>query len=169
MTKFAITTFLVLIVLVLADCGKRMTVTKARLAERGAPATTVSPASERSFSDGLSLYRADKLEAAAKYFHQAVQADPAHWQAHYFLGLIYRKQFDEKAAVAALHQALTHAPRESRERSLIYLALGELWEQQGDLSRAKLSYHTALNLHPGSARAQSGLRRLEQLSQRIEK
>lgn len=153
----------------MAGCGKQMTVTQARLVEAGAQAGTVSPASERSFSDGLSLYRADKLEAAARYFHQAVEADPTNWQAHYFLGLIYRKQFDEKAAVAALHRALTHAPDESRERALVYLALGKLWEQQGDLSRAKLSYHTALNLHPGSARAESGLRRLEQLSQRIEK
>jgi Tfp pilus assembly protein PilF len=156
-------------VLFIIGCGKQMTVTRAKLIEGAGPATSVSPASERSFSDGLSLYRADKLDAAAGYFRQAVKADPTNWQAHYFLGLVYRKQFDRTAAVAALHAALTHAPKERRERALIYLALGELWEQQGDLSRAELSYRTALNLHPGSSRAQSGLRRLEQLSQRIEK
>jgi len=169
LTRFVTISGLLLIATILSGCGKQMTVTRAKLIEDRSPVTSVSPASERSFSDGLSLYRADKLEAATAHFRRAVEMDAAHWQAHYFLGLIYRKQSDKTAAVAALHTALTCAPEESRERALIYLALGELWEQQGDLSRAELSYHTALNLHPGSSRAQSGLRRLEQLSQRIEK
>lgn len=169
MTKIVTVSGLVFILLALAGCGKQMTVTHAELIEASEPAAAVSPASERSFSDGLSLYRAGKHEAAARFFDQAVNDDPTNWQAHYFLGLVYRKQFDEQAAVAALHAALTNAPGESRERALIYLALGELWEQQGDFSRAELSYHTALNLHPGSTRAKSGLQRLEQISQRIEK
>ena len=155
--------------LIIAGCGQQMTVTKANLIGESASADSVSSDSERSFKDGLSFYRSDKLEAAAKYFRQAVEVDSTNWQAHYFLGLVYRKQIDGKAALIALHSALTYAPDEGRERALVYLALGELWEQQGDLSRAELSYRTALNLHPGSSRAQSGLRRLEQLSQRIEK
>lgn len=146
-----------------------MTVTKAKLIEENAPAVFLSPDSEKSFSDGLSLYRAGELEKATVYFHQAVESDSANWQAHYFLGLIYLEQFNESSAELALQAALSHAPDENRERALVYLALGELWEQRGDIPQAKLSYHTALNLHPGSSRAISGLKRLEQLSQRIEK
>ena len=160
---------MVLCIVTFSGCAKQMTVTRARLAERGGQSVSVLPESGKSFSDGLSLYRADELDAAAEYFALAVEIDSTNWQAHYFLGLVYLKQFDGTSAIAALHAALTHAPEASRERALIYLALGELWEQQGDYSRAKLGYHTALNLDPGSSRAQAGLKRLEQLSQRIEK
>ncbi len=149
-----------LCMLILTGCGKQMTITKARLIED----RPVNAISEDYFSDGLSMFRAQNIESAREYFIMAVAADSTHWRAYYYLGLVYRETYNEPAAITSLHNALTYAPAENKERAMIYLALGELWEQQGDYSRAEMSYRTALNLHAGSTRAMAGLSRLEQIN-----
>ncbi len=161
---------LIIVLMILTGCGRKMTTVKASLVDQDSPtaALPVSP-SDKCFDNGLSLFRAGQDEAATRFFTQAVEADSSNWKAHYYLGLVYKKRLTQTAAMASLHTALTHAPEHKKDRSLIYLALGELWEQQGDFSRAQLNFRTALNLYPGSTRAQAGLSRVERLSQRIEK
>lgn len=160
---------LIIVLMILTGCGRKMTTVKASLVDQDNP-TVALPASlsEECFENGLSLFRAGQDEAATRFFTQAVAADSTNWKAHYYLGLVYKKRSDQMAAMASLHTALTHAPEHKKDRSLIYLALAELWEQQGNLSRAQLNFRTALNLYPGSTRALAGLSRVERLSQRIE-
>jgi Tfp pilus assembly protein PilF len=161
-----------LILLVALGCGGGMRATKAKLvqpvAEQSAP-EEISARSEEYFSDGLSLFRAGQDEAAAGYFVQALQVDSSNWKAHYYLALVRRKSSETRSALASLHAALTFAPQRGRDRSMIYLALGELFEELKDFSRALLSYRTALNLYPGSERARAGLNRVEQLTQQSQK
>ena len=161
---------LIAVMLILTGCGRKMTTVKAGLVDQDS-STDVLPTSpsDECFDNGLSLFRAGQDEAAARFFAQAIEADSTNWKAHYYLGLVYKKRLTQTAAMASLHVALTHAPEHKKDRSLIYLALAELWEQQGDFSLAQLNFRTALNLYPGSTRALAGLSRVERLSQRIEK
>ena len=157
------------VILILSGCGRKMTTVKANLVDQDSPTTALpTSASDECFDNGLSLFRAGQDEAATRFFTRAVEADATNWKAHYYLGLVYKKHTAHTVAMASLHAALTHAPKHKKDRSLIYLALGELWEQQGDFSRAQLNFRTALNLHPGSTRAMAGLSRVERLSQRSE-
>jgi len=175
-TLAKVTTYctLVIVLLAAAGCNRRMTTTKARLvqpqpaADQSAP-KALSPQSEECFDNGLSLFRAGRDEAAVDFFVRAVVADSSNWKAHYYLALVHKKHAAQRAALASLHAALTFAPDQRRDRSMIYLALGELFEQLEDFSRAQLSYRTALNLYPGSDRALAGLNRVEQLTQQLEK
>ena len=160
---------LIIVLMILTGCGRKMTTVKAGLVDQDSSTVALPTSlSEESFDNGLSLFRAGQDEAATRFFTQAIEADATNWKAHYYLGLVYKKRPAQTAAMASLHTALTHAPEHKKDRSLIYLALGELWEQQGDLSRAQLNFRTALNLHPGSTRAMAGLSRVKRLSQRSE-
>jgi len=174
LTKATTYTAFVLLLLASAGCGRKMTTTKARLVEpkqveNRSAAGDVSIESEEYFDNGLSLFRAGESKTAAEFFVRAIKADSSNWKAHYYLGLAYRKDGDLRAAVTSLHDALTYATTRHRDRSMIYLALGELFEEQEDFSRAQLSYRTALNLYPGSDRARAGLKRVEQLTQQSQK
>ena len=161
---------LIIVLMILIGCGRKMTTVKAGLVDQDSPTAALPTSlSDECFDNGLSLFRAGQNEAATRFFAQAIEADSTNWKAHYYLGLVYKKRLTQTAAMASLHTALTHAPEYKKDRSLIYLALAELWEQQGDFSRAQLNFRTALNLYPGSTRALAGLSRVERLSQRIEK
>jgi Flp pilus assembly protein TadD len=113
----------------------------------------------------LILLRQGDLEAADRHFRQAADIDPMDWRSHYYLGLTLIKRERYAGAHQELNTSLSLAPGEKRIRCLIYLAIGECWEKQGNLGQAKLSYITALNLNPDSTPAADGLARVEKLRQ----
>jgi tetratricopeptide (TPR) repeat protein len=61
---------------------------------------------------GYLYYRTKRLAEAIGAFEAAVRAQPTQWPVHRNLGLIYQELGQRDRALAALQQALRHAPRE---------------------------------------------------------
>lgn len=149
------------------DCSRNLVVIKTNrvasspaLKEQGAN----SSKAERHLQDGLILYRQGNHRAARQEFEQTLTIDPQSWLAHYYLGLIDKNDENFESARRQFDLSLQYAPQDKRSRSLVYIATGECWELQLDYGRAKMKYLMARNLHPQSAAAEAGLRRIEKVA-----
>ncbi len=156
----------------LAGCGSKYSTVEAEEQKRQQPDPADQPTesrwdndSDHGLGDGLMLYRQGNLDAAQLFFEEVVAGNHVHWLAHYYLGLVHCKNKSYGQAIAQLHLSLDQAPRDNRSRALIYVALGECFERNGESGRAEQHYRTALNLHPQSSPAQDGLERLRALTQ----
>jgi tetratricopeptide (TPR) repeat protein len=157
--------------LAVAGCSKEYTVVKAHEQAGGASVPATLPDGQsgdeglsQDLKDGLILYRQGQNARAIDLFEKAIMADNTNWLGHYYLGLALTKETAYQGALRQFRASLKFAA-DNRSRSMVYVAMGETWEAQGELGRAKQNYHTALNLHPESSGAQSGLKRLAEVSQ----
>lgn len=153
-------------------CTQRITVVKAGLenreiqtSNRTSQPNSSDPTYDSCLSDGLILFRQGDYEGARRLFEHAININATGWQAHYYLGLTLNKEGKHSLARASFQASLAFAPNDKRTRSLIYIAMAEGWEKQGNLGQAKLNYITALNLCPESSSAVDGLERVERLHQ----
>lgn len=161
----------ILILSFLAVCGKQYTVVKTHQ-KTDAPDKVESfldekssdVADDRYFSDGLILFRQGQNQRARVQFQKSIDFYQNNWLAYYYLGLIMSKEGIYPKAISQFHQSLKYAPGEKRSRSLIYVAIGETWEYQGEYGKATQNYQMALNLYPESVTARDGLNRVAELS-----
>lgn len=149
------------------DCSRKLVVVKTTRTPSG-PVSQEQGLSDsvagRHLRDGLILYRQDNHPAARREFEQTLVIDPQSWLAYYYLGLMNKnvEQFD--SARRQFDLSLRYAPQDKRSRSLVYVAVGECWELQQDYGRARMKFLMAQNLHPQSAAAEAGLRRIEKMA-----
>lgn len=119
---------------------------------------------QRHLQDGLILYRQGNHRSARQEFEQTLVIDSQSWLAYYYLGLIDKNDENFESARRQFDLSLQYAPQDKRSRSLVYIAAGECWESQQDYGRARLKFLMAQNLHPQSAAAEAGLRRIEKVA-----
>lgn len=148
-----------LIILAVACGSHRADVVKAQYYQP-APRQSMLPDAQNHLNDGVSMFRAGRHESAADHLRKCLAVDSTVWSAHYYLGLVLLAQEQPEAATVELRSGLTLAPPDSRTRSRIYVALGQVEENLGHASQAKLNFLTALNLWPESGPARAGLERL---------
>jgi len=100
-----------------------------------------------------------KLQAeteAEQSFRAAVQSDPSHAEAHYGLGLIFRKNKRLADARREFEASLQSDPWKSQT----YGNLGMVCLSQGDFDCAEKQFIEALRLNPADALAGEGLRQV---------
>ncbi|MEW5994035.1 MAG: hypothetical protein AB1744_06530 [Candidatus Zixiibacteriota bacterium] len=161
---------LVVLVAVLSfGCTQQVDVIKTRYrpAEQPQPADRTAQSSadslfQRTLDEGLRLLQQDSLMEAGLCFDRALAIDSSQWMPYYYLAGIDAEKENYSKARAHLFSSLEKAPVDKQVRSLIYSALAESWESEGNLGRAHLDFLTALNLDPNSKRASEGLDRIEQ-------
>ena len=90
---------------------------------------------------------------ALQYLHREQQPEPQWYQQ---IIDFYRSQGEELRALEVLRQAVDRLP----EHAPFHVQLGEYYEKEGIVYRAKEEYERALILDPSSASARSRLRRL---------
>ncbi len=141
-------------------CGSSISTVRARK-----QTTEIEPASQTDFARGVSLYQSGDYADGEKALILAVASDSTDWQAHQYLGLTRLELGHYRQAAENLLRSLDLAPDDGQVRAGIYAALGECWESLRKPGKARLHYHTALNLWPQCAQARAGLIRLGAVSE----
>ena len=161
----------ILILFYLAGCGKQYKVVKTHqktgegeIAEKFIDNNSSDVADDRYFHDGLILFRQGQNKRARIQFEKSIDYYQKNWLSYYYLGLIMNKEGIYPEAISQFHLSLKYAPGEKRSRSLIYVAIGESWEYQGEYGKATQNYQMALNLYPESVTAKEGLNQVAELS-----
>jgi len=161
---------------IFVGCAQRITIIKARykssesmISDPKNQPYSSRPTYDNYLNDGLILFRQGDSRGACRLFECAIDIDSINWRAYYYLGLTLSSEGEYDLARNSFNSSLAQAPNDKRTRSLIYLALAESWEKQGELGQAELNYITALNLYPNSSPATDGLRRIGQLRQKVGK
>ena len=96
------------------------------------------------------------MTEAERSFRTAVQSDPSHAEAHYGLGLIFRKNKRLADARKEFEASLQSDPWKSQT----YGNLGMVCLGLGDFNCAEKQFLEALRLDPADALAGEGLRRI---------
>lgn len=109
---------------------------------------------------GISLYESGDYAQGEEALILAVKRDPTDWQTHQYLGLVRLELGFYRPAAENLFRSLDLAPNDGQARAGLYAALGKCWENLKNPGKARLHYHTALNLWPQCPQARSGLARL---------
>lgn len=71
------------------------------------------------YQGGVSLYEAGRYDEALTYFNYCVQADPAMWQAHQYIGIVHHQLGRNNAALQAFQAALQINPRDQGLRDWV--------------------------------------------------
>ena len=99
---------------------------------------------------GVAYRRSGDYKAASESFRQVLQRDPSNATAMAALGSVMLSQAAERLA----HDLDSHPTADG------FTQLGTLWEQAGDISRAKQAYQSGLSLNAKLSSAQNRLERL---------
>ncbi|MBI4657681.1 MAG: tetratricopeptide repeat protein [Verrucomicrobia bacterium] len=115
------------------------------------------------FAEGLRAHRERRLTAAIEAYREAVQLDPAFYEAHYNLGLAAYDVKDLAQSLAAYENAMAIDPESSAARYNFALAL----ERASYFTDAANELKRVLADHPNDAKAHFALAKLcaERLSQ----
>jgi tetratricopeptide (TPR) repeat protein len=95
------------------------------------------------------IIRANDLKSAAKEYQAILKIDPKHLGASLALSSIYRRDQQDKQALAVLVRATKANPRSADA----WLALGELQSHQKDSQGVKASVGKAIAIDPGNPQA----------------
>jgi predicted O-linked N-acetylglucosamine transferase (SPINDLY family) len=87
------------------------------------------------------LHQQGKLRDAASLYQRVLLADPAHFDAHHMLGLVYAQQGEFLEAVKAIGHALKLEPRNQQALS----NFGNVLRALGQLNEALASYDAAIS------------------------
>ena len=104
---------------------------------------------------GQAYRKIGDYKAASESFQQVLQRDPSNGDAMVSLGKVVLLQAADRLA----HEADQHPTADA------YSQLGSVWEQAGEIDRAKKAYESALALNAKLASAQEGLERLSKSAQ----
>jgi tetratricopeptide (TPR) repeat protein len=110
-------------------------------------------AAERFFTQGLQAQQAHRLADAVQAYRQAIQLDPAFFEARYNLGLAFTEAGNLGAALTAYEYALAIQPNSADARYNFALVL----KQANCLADAVNELEKLLALHPNEARAHLAL------------
>lgn len=98
---------------------------------------------------GLRAHRAGRLDAAASFYRQVLQAQPSHPDAHHLLGRIAQQQGKLDAALACYAQAIDADPKAAPFR----LSRGTALRALGRTEEAVAEFRAALRIDPVFAEA----------------
>lgn len=170
--KTGFVTLVILFALLSLNCGKKPKIIKAKyITEKeyqilsGYRQESVNSSFNYVFSQGVTLFQKERYDSARTVFVNALAFNNRAWRVYYFLGLIATRTQEYRKAEINLLTSLKYVSDDRKARSLLYLALGENYEQQENYGKAEQHFITALNLNPGSTSAKQGLRRLELVNQ----
>ncbi len=155
----------------IAGCADHTRIIKAKAAPESSqttPSTKIpQPANETDslVEAGVMAFENNDLQYASRLLQQAYQADSLDWRAPYLLGRISTVNRSSEQAEKWLSVSLATAPNDPQVRALIYENLGYNCEMGHEYGKAKLHYTAALQLNAESAKAQSGLKRLQSMSE----
>jgi tetratricopeptide (TPR) repeat protein len=105
------------------------------------------PAVANVFALALQHHQAGDLPRASQLYHDILQADPHHADAHHLLGVLACQAGRYEQARACIRMALTLDPR----AAVYHANLGVAFEALGQLNDAAASYRQALTLRPRDA------------------
>lgn len=123
-------------------------------------------AADRHFHQGMKFFNKGKHKQAIKHFHKAVEKNPRHWEANYYLGLSHREVRDYRVAQHRLQLALDNSPSDKRIKARIHTAFGITWEVIGEKKKAKESFSLALQFDSKNSEAHDGLSRINDNSKK---
>lgn len=101
---------------------------------------------EKAFQDGMRLTGAGDFKGAEKRFTEAVRISPAMAEGYLQRGLARKSMHQMDAAI----HDFEHAINEDSDLGPAHTALGEIYRERGDLTRAMSEFTTAINLKPNS-------------------
>jgi len=159
MKKVLIASTVLALIIVAVDCGTSVTTVRATKQTSGFQAPV-----QENLARGISLYESGDYAGSETSLKQVVQDTPKNWQAHRYLGLARFKLGHYHPACESLLRSLDLAPDDSQIRADLYASLGECWENLKEPGKARLHYHTALNLWPQCTQANEGMARLAPVS-----
>jgi Flp pilus assembly protein TadD len=94
---------------------------------------------------------------------QMIALAPERYEGYLFRGINERHNGNNAQAIDLFRKAAERAP----DCALPHLLLGQVLEQTGDTTGAKLAYHQALHVEPSSSDAQELLRRMGESDGRV--
>lgn len=115
------------------------------------------------FEKGQQAHEAGKLEEAVRLYTEALERDPALWQAEYQRGVAYLslgKLAEARTAMMRTIQLLsefTDSPQRRAISARVQITLGEIALAEADTAEAEQAFRRALELSPSSGRARVGL------------
>lgn len=150
-----ITTYLVILIgLTIVGCGRKATVIKARQVQshRRIIAAELNRVSQNEWGQTLAQAYKSLAEADSQYsellLREIVSINKDFWLCHYLLGQMEAENSAKDKALHHFYASLSSAPDRQEVRSLIYLAIAQIFESNHDPDRARQHYRTALELDP---------------------
>jgi len=96
---------------------------------------------------GIAYHQMTQLDAARKYYEQAIRLKPDYMEAINNLGTVYYGKKSYRRAISVYRRALRVAPEDTRSAS-IYMNLGTAYFARKNYDLASEAYQTALRLDP---------------------
>jgi len=118
--------------------------------------------SDDHLAQGKQMYRKGEYGQAIKHLIRALDNNQQNWEAYYYLGLVEQKQGQYDRSIGAFNNCLKYCPSAHPLLTEIYFALGESWEKEGYLDKAKEKYGLSLGINPELPAAKSALERIKQ-------
>jgi tetratricopeptide (TPR) repeat protein len=118
--------------------------------------------SEDHLAQGKLMYHKGEYGQATKHLVRALDNNQENWEAYYYLGLVEQKQGQYDRSIGAFNNCLKYCPTTHPLLTEIYLALGESWEKEGYLDKAKEKYSLALGIDPRQPEAKAAMERIRQ-------
>lgn len=100
---------------------------------------------------GRIYFEGNRLSEAEEQYKIAISIDANDRFAHYWLATIYQKQGKNDEAIGEFLIAAKIAEPYPEQAHLIWRSLGILYEDKGDLQKAKEAYEKAISLNPNEA------------------
>ncbi len=164
MKKIAIA-FMILLLLTLIGCSKKMTVvtvTPDRTnPQYSSPSQENINGSENHLRQAKRFYADGKYSQARKQCEKAIALNHRNWEAHYYLGLAMQKKDEYTISIEALGVGLKYAPDNKYVKSEIHFAIGYSWERLNEPKKAMTEYDQALAFNPGNDAARQAKNRIK--------
>ncbi len=112
---------------------------------------------------GVALYHHGRITKAISEYQDVLHTDPDYHAAHYRIGLCYKQVGRFGAAIHHLLEAIAVTP----EYVMAYFHLGEIYFEQEEYDKAKMSFRRLLREEPGHA-SSNYLRLIESRSGKLE-
>ncbi len=115
-------------------------------AQRAKGSLTASNEVVEAYQSGLLAYEEDRLDDATVAFQRVIRLDPAHVEAHNYLGSVFYLNGRPDDAIAALRRALELDSNHTES----YLNLGLVYKETGNITEAVEMFRRYLDLAPES-------------------
>jgi len=158
--------------LLACSCGRRPEIIKALNLDETESATLAGPpasvqlmpfvgqAMDPDLTACLAMYKQEKWDSCRASLEDMLATNPARWRVLYLLALVDYESEEYVRSERNLISALRFTGSNKNNRALIYLALGNSLQQQGQNAQSKQHFLTALKLDPTCTHARAGLERL---------
>ncbi|MDH3613717.1 MAG: tetratricopeptide repeat protein [Gammaproteobacteria bacterium] len=113
----------------------------------------------------------ETLNAAERFFKQALQIDPRYADAHAGICNTHLERYEHTSDIGAFEQAEQACNRVltlSPDAPAALIALGRLYRLSGQYDRAAQNYRSAIHIDSGAAEAYDGLARTFEIQNRVE-